>query len=210
MLVRAAADNARLCVRHRVLAVLLVVVVGAVLVAPSSASPRHKRYLHFPFGSTLRFAFSSKWSTIFDRKKSPAFWTQGFNWGIGYDLPNGTQLAAPAGFGRFVEARRDRRDLYRRLETAIDSTGLLGRACLLRAICEAPQALPPENNLIAEFLRIILWYRLRSPPDGQDAPSCHYDSAQSSGARGLDCGDLYRDCPVSVLSLLLSLRPSPS
>lgn len=61
---------------------------------------------------------SSKWSTLFDWTARRAFWTQGFNWGITYDLPNGTQLLAPSGLaGR----RRGRRDLYRRLETAIDS-----------------------------------------------------------------------------------------
>lgn len=66
-------------------------------------------------------AASTKWSVIFDWPQRPAFWTQGINWGINYDLPNGTQLVAPAGLADFEIRRRQRRDLYRRLEVAIDS-----------------------------------------------------------------------------------------
>lgn len=35
-------------------------------------------------------------------------------------------------------------------------TGLLGRACLLRAICEAPSFLAPGDNVVAELLRVVL------------------------------------------------------
>lgn len=185
-----------MCVRRAPL--LLVVVLAAVLVRGVSPTSRHKRYLHFPYGSTLRVALSSKWSTLFDWSSSPAFWTESFNWGLTYDLPNGTQLLGPAGFS----ARRDRRDLYRRLETAIDSTGLVGRDCILRSICEAPKFLAPGDNVFAEILRVFLRY----PADGgRTGP---YDSAQHAATKGLDCERLFRDCPVSVLGLLLSLRPS--
>ncbi|KAK3911247.1 Glycosyl hydrolase family 109 protein 3 [Frankliniella fusca] len=177
---------------------LLVLAVLAAVQLDGVSPARHKRYLHFPYGTTLRVAFSSKWSTIFDWPNSPAFWTENVNWGLTYELPNGTQLLGPAGFS----ARRDRRDLYRRLETAIDSTGLVGRECMLRSICEAPQFLVPGDNLIAELLRVLLRF---IPADGR-ANSGPYDSAQHAGARGLDCQHLYRDCPVSLLGLLLSLR----
>ncbi|KAJ1521372.1 hypothetical protein ONE63_003048 [Megalurothrips usitatus] len=180
----------------------LLLVLGAA--GASSAASRHRRYLHFPFGSTLRVAVSTKWATVFDTKSTPPIWTQGINWGITYDLPNGTQIYGPSGLGPAGAAgRRGRRDLYRRVQTAIDSTGFLGESCLLRAICEAPQALPVGSNVFAELLRVVLW-----DEDVGEPGTPPYALAHRSGRDRHDCADIYRDCPVSVLGLLLSLRPA--
>lgn len=49
--------------------------------------------------------------------------TEGMAWGCSYDLPNNTQAIASGGAGVEPELlrRKDRKELYRRVERAVDS-----------------------------------------------------------------------------------------
>lgn len=78
---------------------------------------------------------------------------------VGVAFPFEVQLAFEAGQRRFRKARdtgRDRRILYRTIEHGLGQLGLDGRACVLRAVCEAAQHPINEDGLFGEVLSLLL------------------------------------------------------
>lgn len=135
----------------------------------------------------LNFGFQVAFCATFGMIGNPEldYMSWALNWGVAYDLPNQTwiiehrrQKVMP----KPIAQRRHRRDLYNRLETAIDksvkffeihvtfyftfyflylfvtliSMGYNGRECVLRALCESAQFLYKEGtNMVEELVRII-------------------------------------------------------
>lgn len=52
---------------------------------------------------------------------APTIFTEGMNWGIAYDLPNETSTIQALSGSKYVHQRRSRRDLYEKMELAMDS-----------------------------------------------------------------------------------------
>ncbi|XP_026290727.1 uncharacterized protein LOC113215328 [Frankliniella occidentalis] len=176
---------------------------------PGRALSRHRRYLTFPEGATFNLALcmSNKARFLADT----SIFTEGVAWGCSYDLPNNTQALASAGAGVEPGAllrRKDRTNLYRRVERAVDSTGLDGHLCMLRAVCEAENMLSPRTHLVMEMLRIALTMPLDHVSEKEPHHHRDYIMARHNGLHGVDCSAVYPECPISLLALATSLVPS--
>ncbi|GBP60352.1 hypothetical protein EVAR_91387_1 [Eumeta japonica] len=89
---------------------------------------------------------------------------------------------------------------YKALEQMLDAKGFSGRACLLRAICEAAQHPFEEQGLVGEILHILLTPDYgRSPFQEADAEwrdtMWEYVSARAAGRQMFSCACIYEDCP---------------
>ncbi|CAH0553703.1 unnamed protein product [Brassicogethes aeneus] len=111
---------------------------------------RRKRYVAFPDGSSMIFAFCNTAAVITPFQ----IFTEGVNWGISYDLPNGTTLLETK---KYLKGRRQRRELYNSIETVIDSMGFDGKACIFKTLCEAPRVLSKSDASLAENLLHVLF-----------------------------------------------------
>ncbi|XP_053996788.1 uncharacterized protein LOC128886169 [Hylaeus anthracinus] len=100
--------------------------------------------------------------------------------------------------------RRHRRDLYSKLETAMNAMNFDGRTCVLRALCEASQRLMPKGNtLVEEMLRISFSFPLKRlfshEPDEHHA----YSKAHKAGHEGQDCASMFAGCSFSLIDMAL-------
>ncbi|XP_047004559.1 uncharacterized protein LOC124622812 [Schistocerca americana] len=97
---------------------------------------------------------------------------------IDYDLPsNATQL-----FGQAAEralGRLTRWQLYATAEAALSSMGVDGRACVLRAICEAAETPLRQDSLLAELSHLLL---TPSTTDSGSSEGRRYLAAEHAGA----------------------------
>ncbi|XP_053661183.1 uncharacterized protein LOC128710166 [Anopheles marshallii] len=93
---------------------------------------------------------------------------------------------------------RDRRSLFHHLETTVSNFfGFHMRECLLRAICEARNLLPPKGrSMTVDILRVIFTYPLKA--DLTD------EYSEMLRAETPNCRELFKDrCRLSVLQLIL-------
>ncbi|KDR23471.1 uncharacterized protein LOC110837223 [Zootermopsis nevadensis] len=162
---------------------------------------RGKRYIVFPEGSTFSVAFCTTWKTLTDDLD---IYTIGLNWAISYELPN--QTIRDTETHRIVPPftlRRRRREFYLRLEAAMDAAGIEGRSCIKRALCETAQRLIPKASILEELLRILF----SLPPEKVDMyePVEHheYDAAHRRGLSNRACPDLYPECSISLIDMIL-------
>lgn len=81
---------------------------------------RRKRYVAFPEGSSFSVAFCATIGMIGNPELDYMSWA--LNWGLAYDLPNETWIIQHRHekYPKPLVQRRHRRDLYNRLEIAID------------------------------------------------------------------------------------------
>uniref|UniRef100_A0AAR5QH23 Uncharacterized protein n=1 Tax=Dendroctonus ponderosae TaxID=77166 RepID=A0AAR5QH23_DENPD len=136
--------------------------------------------------------------------------TEGINWGLVYDLPNDTKPFID-GYGPALK-RRNRRELYTKVEDILNSMGYNGRTCILRALCEASKHLKfREDSLLHHILGLIFRYpkepvasnepddhrlyhwaaHMASSPDNDDDVDC-----------AKECSDIFY-CPFSLIDLAL-------
>ncbi|XP_049792495.1 uncharacterized protein LOC126199610 [Schistocerca nitens] len=187
----------------------------SLVVGPAASSERrlsrHRRYAVFPEGSTWSIAWCLSVQALTGEY---SIYTEGFAWAAAYELPNSTfveqtylkkkknkyLLPAPGIF------RRHRRDLYKTMEKVIDSAGIDGHSCVLRAVCEAAQRFVPGENTIGEEIvsTIFRWPAARTAswePEEHHA----YERAQRRGrsTEAVDCELLYPACPLSLVDVLL-------
>ncbi|XP_049837301.1 uncharacterized protein LOC126281969 [Schistocerca gregaria] len=190
-------------------------VVLSLTVGPAASNERrlsrHRRYAVFPEGSTWSIAWCLSVQALTGEY---SIYTEGFAWAAAYELPNSTfveqtylkkkknkyLLPAPGIF------RRHRRDLYKTMEKVIESAGIDGHSCVLRALCEAAQRFVPGENTIGEEIvsTIFRWPGARTAswePEEHHA----YELAQRRGRStdAVDCTLLYPACPLSLVDVLL-------
>ncbi|XP_014228580.1 uncharacterized protein LOC106653595 [Trichogramma pretiosum] len=112
--------------------------------------------------------------------------------------------------------RRHRRDLYSKVEVVINAMGLDGRACVLRALCEASRRLRPRGaSLVEEMLRIVFDLPLeRLRPHEPEEHHAYAEATAHGRRRGdrdgdgeqgqiEDCAALYPKCSFSLLDMAL-------
>ncbi|XP_069694175.1 uncharacterized protein [Periplaneta americana] len=162
---------------------------------------RRKRYVVFPEGSTFSVAFCTTWKTLTDDLD---IYTIGVNWAISYELPNQTirdpvthRIVPPFNF------RRRRRELYLKLEAAMDAAGLDGRSCIQRALCETAQRLIPRTSLLEEILRILFTFPMEEVELYEPFEHHVYDAAHRRGFSKRYCPELYPDCDLSLVDMVL-------
>lgn len=86
--------------------------------------------------------------------------------------------------------------LYSAIEEAINRSGLPGKECLMRTICEASHITFDPRNVIGEILHAIL------QPSTTDNTGTEYHYAEKMGRLNLkECSTLYVKCPLSILDL---------
>ncbi|XP_046399955.1 uncharacterized protein LOC124166469 [Ischnura elegans] len=184
---------------------------------------RRRRYLSFPEGSTLSVVLCLTVSPFMPQN----WYTFGMTAGLGFSLPNSTFFTNPENIPSAIGKRRDRRELYIRLEEVMNDRGYDGRSCILRLICEV--AAFPETSkgtFIQELLRLIFTSEI--PSEHRDLilareadGHASYDEASQRGrrARALRegkgrrrkknkdedvCASHYGKCPHSILDTALT------
>ncbi|KOX71221.1 hypothetical protein WN51_04245 [Melipona quadrifasciata] len=123
---------------------------------------RRKRYLIFPEGSNLQLVFCLTVGTYAKENDVVMGLTAALAWEL------------PSTFDKKVSQllhRRSRSVMFPKIEALLQSTGLDGKACVLRALCEAAQRDPSDlgkGSLIQELLHAVFTLYEQLP-----STSCH-------------------------------------
>ncbi|KAK6631286.1 hypothetical protein RUM44_005812 [Polyplax serrata] len=125
-----------------------------------------------------------------------------FNYEANYNLPtNVTELAVGPYYTEIRKSRSiTRKHVYSYIEEQMRSQGLLGRACLLRTICET-QASPifDHNGIVGDLIHILF---TPSSTRSEDI-SLEYQNAEEAGLTGdNDCANLYTECPINIYDFI--------
>ncbi|XP_028032472.1 uncharacterized protein LOC114244769 [Bombyx mandarina] len=179
----------------------------------SKVLSRRKRYIAFPEGSSFSCAGCMTVGVIGQPSpsSSPGTFTFGLNWGIAYELPNTTETAA---FFRKKQRkpaalRRNRRELYQKLEVIMDKMGYNGRSCILKTLCETTQRIVPHGeNMIEEMFRALFTLPMSKVLSTEPIEHAVYDSAHRLGVLLQNC-DIY-ECPISLVDLAQGYYNAPA
>ncbi|XP_063242248.1 uncharacterized protein LOC134542157 [Bacillus rossius redtenbacheri] len=196
-----ASAGRRRCIGGRMLACLQVWYILGLLGAASCL--RTRRYLVYPEGSEVELAVG------FDLpvEVSGGEVGLGMELEVTYELPsNASQLSQGyVSYAKRAARLPSRWQLYLLLERLLRRVGLDGRACLLRAVCEASGShMVRGQGLSAEVLHIFLTPSATDEEKGAETQvRREYSSAEAMGdALQVDCAVLYPECSLSLLDLL--------
>ncbi|KDR23463.1 hypothetical protein L798_08665 [Zootermopsis nevadensis] len=121
-----------------------------------------------------------------------------------YDFPTNSSVYLDSVFNRErrTVSKTSRWDIYSMLESACDRLGLDGRACVLRAICEAADTTLQYNGLAGEVLHVLL-----TPSTTMEVHRNYMDREYYAAERlGTDvsgsCQLLYPECEVGLLDFI--------
>ncbi|XP_078052407.1 uncharacterized protein LOC144478421 [Augochlora pura] len=152
---------------------------------------RQKRYLIFPEGSNLQLVFCLTVGT-YARENDVVM---GMTAALAWELPSKVDNKISE-----LLHRRSRSVLYPKIEALLQSTGIDGRACVMRALCEAAQRDPSDygkRTLVQELLHAIFTL----PEDGgtfeREEDRAYEDAFRSTE----NCGRLYPSCRHSIYSV---------
>ncbi|XP_066993356.2 uncharacterized protein [Anabrus simplex] len=171
--------------------------------APVDTAFRPRRHLYFPEGSYVQLITGFGLPIHSTPRQDVTF---GMVLRYLYDLPtNASEMYPMSSEERHVTEGAARWHFYDILEEVITRSGLDGRACLLRAICEAAETPLGQDSILGEMLHVIL-----TPSRTDEAREVftdrQYHTAERLGtsllAEGGACGALYRECPVSLLDYI--------
>ncbi|XP_001648277.2 uncharacterized protein LOC5563976 [Aedes aegypti] len=175
----------------------------------SKVLSRRKRYIVFPEGASFSVAVCMTIGMYGNPNYQMFSWA--LNWGIAYNLPNQTisfehEMKEP----KPMAQRRHRRDLYHKLEVAMNDMGYSGRECILRALCESSQYFGKKgSNMIAEMLRTLFSFPKSKVLSFEHSDTRIYDEAHRKGRSKVLCQSLYPTCGFSLLELALGKYTSP-
>ena len=100
---------------------------------------------------------------------------------------------------------RQRRSVYSAVESYMRKyTGMEGRACLLRAICEA-NATPDHNDgLLGDAVNLLLSasHALKHGGEEADEEYKEYLAAEARGHLSGDCSKFESNCPITFFSVM--------
>ncbi|XP_066251441.1 uncharacterized protein [Euwallacea similis] len=175
---------------------------------------RKKRYVTFPEGASFSAVICL--TSQMGITDGASIFSEGINWGLVYDLPNDTtpylDYFAPA------QKRRNRRELYRKVEDILSSMGYNGRQCILRSLCEASRFKQREDSLLYHILSLIFKFPKGPilPHEPDDHKIYHWASLigekdDLKAERGVKdkCVDFFQ-CPFSLVEIALGYYSSIS
>ncbi|XP_057331710.1 uncharacterized protein LOC130671678 [Microplitis mediator] len=145
-----------------------------------------KRYLIFPQGSNVQLVYCL---TIGTYAKPESFFTVGVTAGLAWELPhkNSVPYRKPAE----VYHRRSRRELYRKVELMLSTRGKDGKACVLKALCQAARRNDSDVGK-GSFIEEILYSIFTLPGGSYDVdPKTQYELAHDSNN---NCDEIYPAC----------------
>ncbi|KAG5886767.1 hypothetical protein JTB14_007401 [Gonioctena quinquepunctata] len=189
--------------RYYLLVAALVISLSSTSVAGAEKTKklsRRRRFLAFPEGSTFVATLCATYETV----TGFSIYYQGVNWGAAFTLPNRSSVEDYA--VKHKKRRRERRDMYSGIQSTLDQMGLDGRACVYRALCEAPRRFKFKSSKMSEeLLRIIFKFPLQQI--SYDEPDDHhlYHRASRNGKQleQQECKDMYPECSISLIDLAL-------
>ncbi|GJQ67490.1 hypothetical protein Trydic_g5133 [Trypoxylus dichotomus] len=115
-----------------------------------------------------------------------------YNFEANYLLPeNQTTFQYPPIVSNAMEVAR--RQVYDALEFKLNSHGYTGKACLLRAICEATEYSLQHTGVLADVLHVIL-----TPSTSKSEGLIDYESAEKYGKENKHCKAYERLCPIAL------------
>ncbi|PNF33877.1 hypothetical protein B7P43_G06736 [Cryptotermes secundus] len=121
-----------------------------------------------------------------------------------YGVPTNSSVYLDSVFNRERRSvsKTSRWDIYSMLEAACSRLGLDGRACVLRAICEAADTTLQHNGLAGEVLHVLL-----TPSTTTEARRTYMDSEYYAAERlgteiSGNCHLLYSECEVGLLDFI--------
>ncbi|KAJ8688555.1 hypothetical protein QAD02_024350 [Eretmocerus hayati] len=157
---------------------------------------RKKRYLIFPQGSNVQLVYCL---TIGSYPR-PTDLVVGLTAALAWELPS--KIEHPDQLHR-----RSRSIVYPKIEAFLQSIGLDGRSCVMRALCEAGQrgasqtttttTTTSNGSFLQELLHAIFTIR-QDGSEFESEDSRQYDYAHRSGG---NCAQLYPSCEHSIYDL---------
>ncbi|XP_069696597.1 uncharacterized protein [Periplaneta americana] len=168
---------------------------------------RKRRYITFPEGSTFHVTLSLTKGLMWDvptYNRPP--WNSILEFDLIFSLPNTTKKL-PFYKHSYLNAlqptheeikKRERRDVYEKIEALFDAQGEDGRICILRMLCDAKELLKPGKSLIEDLMYII--FTLPSGYEEQDVGTEGHLLATGQEA----CQSWKTGCSHSLLQLMLS------
>ncbi|XP_062564827.1 uncharacterized protein LOC134227405 isoform X2 [Armigeres subalbatus] len=170
---------------------------------------RRKRFLVFPEGSSFSMAVCMGIGIYGNPNYNMFSWA--LNWGVAYNLPNQTiSFQDELMESKPVAQRRHRRDLYYKLEVAMNDMGYNGRECVLRALCESKQSFGKKgSNMITEILRTMFSFPKSKVLSSEHNETRTYDEAHRIGRNKVICNSLYPSCGFSLIDLALGKYSNP-
>ncbi|XP_043589158.1 uncharacterized protein LOC122570645 [Bombus pyrosoma] len=142
-------------------------------------------YLVFPEGSNIQLVYCM---TITTYAKPEGMFNIGLTAGQAWELPSKSTLSNT--FGDYH--RRSRRQLYRKMELLLGSQGKDGKACVLKAICNASRRSRSEignGHFLAEIMHAV--FSLPASYDDTDSMT-EYERAYFLKE---NCNEAQRRCP---------------
>ncbi|XP_046679219.1 uncharacterized protein LOC124366661 [Homalodisca vitripennis] len=152
---------------------------------------RRKRFIIFPRGSSLQLVYCFL-TTAYGTPGG--LFTIGITLGLAWEIPQDPRPYIANVSASYIQ-RRHRRDLYPNVETFLDKYGVEGRACILRAICEARQHSRGNGSFIEEIFNTIFSFPFLE--HAIEDSSSVYDEAH----QGDSCSEYKAACPTSILDL---------
>ncbi|XP_043259118.1 uncharacterized protein LOC122401201 [Colletes gigas] len=154
--------------------------------APRTLS-RPKRYLIFPEGSNVQLVFCLTIGTYATENDV----VMGMTVALAWELPSKVDDK----ISKLLD-RKSRSIVFPKIEALLQSTGLDGRACVMRALCEAGQRDPADlgkGTLVQELLHAIFTL----PKDGrfERSEDRGYEHAHRTTE---NCSQLYPTCQHSI------------
>ncbi|KAF4519438.1 hypothetical protein B566_EDAN008665 [Ephemera danica] len=157
---------------------------------------RKKRFLIFPDGAGLSVVYCLTWGTYLQTD----IFTWGQTLGIGFELPTNSSFFLADHTSAQLH-RMERRDVYSKLQILLDSKGMNGRSCVLRAVCEAAKRTEP-GSFLDTILRAVFTFPLsEGKREASDSEHQEFDDAQWRGWTNQDCGQVYSECSTSLIKL---------
>ncbi|XP_047361131.1 uncharacterized protein LOC124953596 [Vespa velutina] len=152
---------------------------------------RQKRYLIFPEGSNLQLVYCL---TIGAYGRNDDL-VMGLTAALAWELPSKVDSKISD-----LLHRRSRSVMFPKVEAFLQSTGIDGRSCVMKALCEAGQRHPSQIGK-GTFVQELLHAIFTLPRDGgrfecsEDRP---YERAYQNGG---NCEKLYPTCRYSIYSV---------
>ncbi|XP_051156492.1 uncharacterized protein LOC127278708 [Leptopilina boulardi] len=153
---------------------------------------RQKRYLIFPQGSNVQLVYCLTIGA-YGREGDLVL---GMTAALAWELPNKIDKKF-----KKVLHRKSRSVIFPKIEAFLQSTGLDGKSCVMRALCEAGQRSESEIGK-GTFVQELLHAIFTLPNDGTAFESIEnklYDYAYQTKQ---DCTTLYPNCQYSIYNIL--------
>ncbi|KAJ0174998.1 hypothetical protein K1T71_009139 [Dendrolimus kikuchii] len=156
---------------------------------------RRRRQLTFPDGSTVVLTISLVKAFM---THAPSGWNIALEIDVLYPLPDKKFINS---FFRRKFHHRQKRELWEKLEAALDFHNINGRSCIFRSVCETEKYLaPPGKSLVHDILRAIFTAPLREEEFKAEMGLSYTELLDP------DICEKENGCPFSVLDFILDLN----